>query len=111
VLLDGTWLDERTPLAVKRASLPTWDPEAMSQKLRAFVDKAAAAGELSECGPYRGPPPKPAYEYGEIDIATNPDSWDPCDARRLIEGLADRVRELRREASAAKGLTNSGPPA
>jgi hypothetical protein len=51
----GTWLNGATPLTVKRAELPAWNPEDTSARLRQLVDRLIAAGEVRECEPYSGP--------------------------------------------------------
>lgn len=55
VPLDGTWLNDATPLTVKREALPTWNSDEMSPKFRALVDRFIAASEIVECEPYREP--------------------------------------------------------
>lgn len=98
VALDGgTWLADRTPLTVPRAELPPWDGDGISKKLREFVDRFIAAGEMCEREAYRAPPPKPDFTYGALDISVDPRYWDPTDPRHQIPGVADEVRRLRTE--------------
>ena len=114
VLIDGgDWLNGQSPLTVPRDSLPVWDSEAITAKLRAFVDARIADGLVDECGPYvhpveilsneeqlarQGvsvvpPTPEPArvpYKDPRLEAAFNPDrftvSGDP-------ELFADAPRE------------------
>jgi hypothetical protein len=103
VLIDGTWLNDATPLTVKRDALPTWDRDATAVKLREFVDAAIADGSIRERGPYIPPQPRPQWHYGELDVSADPIDWDPADPRRNIPGVADEVRKLRKE----RGLTRA----
>ncbi|MFZ0550972.1 MAG: hypothetical protein WAM21_09225, partial [Steroidobacteraceae bacterium] len=96
----GTWLAGRTPLNTPRDTLPMWNGDGISTALRDLVDRWVTAGELREREAYRAPPPKPAFEYGELNISVDPDAWDLGDARRNIPGVADEVRRRR----AALGL-------
>ncbi len=101
VALDGgAWLADRSPLNTPRDTLPVWNGEGISQALRALVDRWIAAGDLRESEAYRGPQPKPAFEYGQLDCSVDPESWDIADARRNIPGVAEEVRRRR----AALGL-------
>lgn len=93
----GVWLNDATPLTVKREALPMWNSDETSSKLRVVVDRFIAAGELREREPYRAPPPKPAFDYGSLDISADPRDWDAGDPRRQIPGVADEVRRLRAE--------------
>ena len=62
----GTWLNDRTPLTVKRETLPTWDGDALSAKVHALVGKFIAAGDMRICEPYS--PPARDYSH-EADLA------------------------------------------
>ncbi|MGO8854943.1 MAG: hypothetical protein ACLQO1_04445 [Steroidobacteraceae bacterium] len=113
VFIDGDWLNDASPLTVSYAALPQWDSEAVTAKLRAFVDARIADGLVTECGPYvhpveilsneeqlarQGvsvvpPTPEPArvpYKDPRLEAAFNPDrftvSGDP-------ELFADAPRE------------------
>jgi len=96
----GAWLADRTPLNTARDTLPVWDGEGISTALRALVDRWVTAGDLREREPYRAPPRKPAFEYGQLDISVDPEFWDMGDPRRQLAGVADEVRKRR----AALGL-------
>jgi hypothetical protein len=56
VLLDGgEWLNQASPLTVKRAELPVFDSDATALKLLALVERFVVAGELRVLGPYVPP--------------------------------------------------------
>ncbi len=65
VPLDGSWLNDATPLTVKREALPAWNGETAAKSLRALVDRFVAAGEMRERGLYE--PPPIVYERVELD--------------------------------------------
>ncbi len=76
VPLIGSWLNNMTPLSVKREALPTWNGEAAAKSLRALVDRFVAAGEIRERGLYEPPPvvyervgPNPnRVDYGDLEV-------------------------------------------
>lgn len=51
----GTWLDDRSPLSVKREVLAQWNGEELAAKLQALVERAIEAGDMRELRPYREP--------------------------------------------------------
>jgi hypothetical protein len=106
----GRWLDNRDPGTTHRHSLPVFDAERISGEIVAllerFADKLVSTAE-----------PAPAVrrkfatdpQYGELDISTDPNDWDPADPRRKIQGFMDRIRELRREKFGGRGKTRAAP--
>ena len=99
VLVDvGEWLNDRSPLTVKRDDLPLWNQDEITPKLRALVDDFVESGKLRIGAGYLAPPPNPQFTHSAPDISIDPSDWDPQDPRRYLPGVVDEVRQLRREA-------------
>jgi len=114
VLIEGgDWLNGQSPLTVPRASLPVWNSEAITAKLRTLVDRFITDGSVKECGPYvpptqdysteaqllrQGvrvvpPTPEPArvpYKDSRLEAAFNPDRFTTAGDPELF---ADAPRE------------------